>query len=255
MNENRQLRAADHLVRRAAEQQPRQAASAVRLDGNHVDRCFGVIENRHAGLFVDHDARLHLNAWMTLTQMIRDLVEIAIRLAFQIGMHLLDAFHDIQSRPDVVRYLLWEPKTRDEAQEMLGRRMLQTSIEKEGEGLQLAADVTATGALVGHISLYYASVEHRQGEVGFVVHPDHHGLGYATEGTRLMLRLGFEELGLHRIIGRCDARNSASARVMERLGMRREAHLIENEYIKGEWTDEFSYAILDREWAAESAPT
>lgn len=165
----------------------------------------------------------------------------------------LDAFHDIQRRPDVVRYLLWEPKTRDEAQEMLGRRMLQTSIDKEGDGLHLAADLRATGELVGHISLYYSSAEHRQGEVGFVVHPDHHGQGYATEGTRIMLRLGFEELGLHRIIGRCDARNSASARVMERLGMRREAHLLENEYIKGEWTDEFDYAILDREWAAEAS--
>jgi len=165
----------------------------------------------------------------------------------------LDGFHDIQSRPDVVRYLLWEPKTRDQAQEMLGRRKLQTAIDKEGDGLHLAADLQATGDLIGHISLYFASEEHRQGEVGFVVHPDHHGHGYATEGTRLMLRLGFEELGLHRIIGRCDARNLSSARVMERLGMRREAHLLENEFIKGEWTDEFSYAMLDREWAALAA--
>jgi RimJ/RimL family protein N-acetyltransferase len=165
----------------------------------------------------------------------------------------LDAFHDIQSRPDVVRYLLWEAKTRDEAREMLGRRMLQTAIDKEGDGLHLAADLRATDELVGHISLFYGSEEHRQGEVGFVIHPDHHGRGYATEGARLMLRLGFEGLGLHRIIGRCDARNISSARVMERLGMRREAHLIENEFIKGEWTDEFIYAMLDREWAALAA--
>ncbi len=63
-----------------------------------------------------------------------------------------------------------------------------------------------------------------------------------------MLRLGFEELGLHRIIGRCDARNIASGRLMERLEMRREAHLIESEFVKGEWADELVYAILDREW-------
>jgi RimJ/RimL family protein N-acetyltransferase len=68
-----------------------------------------------------------------------------------------------------------------------------------------------------------------------------------------MLRLGFVELGLHRIIGQCDARNTASARVMERLGMRREAHLIANEFVKGEWTDELIYAMLDREWKAASA--
>jgi RimJ/RimL family protein N-acetyltransferase len=165
----------------------------------------------------------------------------------------LDGFHDIQSRPDVVRYLLWEPKTRDEALEMLERRMLQTAIDKQGDGLHLAADLRATDELVGHISLFYGSEEHRQGEVGFVIHPDHHGHGYATEGARLMLRLGFEGLGLHRIIGRCDARNTSSAGVMERLGMRRESHLIENEFIKGEWTDEFTYAMLDREWAALAA--
>ncbi len=64
-----------------------------------------------------------------------------------------------------------------------------------------------------------------------------------------MLRLGFDDLGLHRIIGRCDARNTASARLMERLGMRREAHFRENEWFKGEWGDELIYAMLDREWS------
>lgn len=162
----------------------------------------------------------------------------------------LDAFHAIQRRADVVRYLYWEPRSRDEALEMLGRRKLQTAIDKEGDGLHLAGDLRTTGELVGHFSLYFANQEHHQGEVGFVVHPDHHGRGLATEGTRLMLRLGFEELGLHRIIGRCDARNLPSARVMERLGMRREAHLLENEFVKGEWTDELAYAMLEREWQA-----
>ena len=166
----------------------------------------------------------------------------------------LDAFHTIQSRADVVRYLYWEPRSRDEAAEMLGRRMLQVAIDKAGDGLHLAADLQATGELIGHFSLFLASEEHRQGEVGFVVHPDHHGRGYATEGTRVMLGFGFEELGLHRIVGRCDARNTPSAKVMERLGMRREAHLVENEFIKGEWTDELVYAMLDREWRVLAAP-
>ena len=66
----------------------------------------------------------------------------------------------------------------------------------------------------------------------------------------MLLRLAFEDLGLHRVIGRLEARNDASARVLERLGMRREAHLVENEYIKGEWQSEIIYAILDREFRA-----
>jgi hypothetical protein len=69
------------------------------------------------------------------------------------------------------------------------------------------------------------------------------------EAGRVLLRLAFEDLGLHRVIGRLEARNTASARVLERLGMRREAHLVENEYVKEEWQSELVYAILDREWA------
>jgi RimJ/RimL family protein N-acetyltransferase len=65
-----------------------------------------------------------------------------------------------------------------------------------------------------------------------------------------VLRLGFEDLGLHRIFGRIDGRNTASARVLERLGMRREAHFIQNEIVKGEWTDEVVYALTEDEWPA-----
>jgi len=82
------------------------------------------------------------------------------------------------------------------------------------------------------------------------MHPDHRGHGYATEAAAAMLGLGFEGLGLHRIVGRLDARNDASARVLERLGMRREAHFVENEFVKGEWCDELVYAMLASEWQA-----
>ncbi|MCW2947645.1 MAG: GCN5-related N-acetyltransferase, partial [Actinoallomurus sp.] len=91
---------------------------------------------------------------------------------------------------------------------------------------------------------------HRQGEVGYIFHPDHGGRGYATEAAEVVLRLGFEELGLHRIVGRLDGRNTASARVLERLGLRREAHFVQNELVKGEWTDEVVYAMLADEWRA-----
>jgi RimJ/RimL family protein N-acetyltransferase len=77
-------------------------------------------------------------------------------------------------------------------------------------------------------------------------------MGFATEGSILLLRLGFEVLGLHRIMGSCDARNTGSARVMERLGMRREAHFRESEIFKGEWGDELIYAMLASEWQARS---
>lgn len=167
----------------------------------------------------------------------------------------LDALHAIQSRPDVTRYLYWEPRSRDEVSQALARRVEQRTIESEGDLLVLAVERRDSGALIGDVNLHWLSAEHQQGEIGFVFHPDHHGRGYGREAATEMLRLGFEGSGLHRIIGRCDARNEASAQLMERLGMRREAHFRQNELFKGEWGDEYVYAMLAAEWqAANDAP-
>ncbi|HEU5473916.1 MAG TPA: GNAT family protein [Actinophytocola sp.] len=161
----------------------------------------------------------------------------------------LDALHAVQSRDDVTRYLYWSPRTRTEVADVLRSRLGMTALEREGDILVLAVELAGAGTVLGDVNLAWRSVEHRQGEFGFVFHPDHHGHGYAGEAAVEMLRLGFEQLGLHRIIGRADGRNTASARLMEKLGMRREAHFVQNEVVKGEWTDEVVYAMLAREWA------
>lgn len=165
----------------------------------------------------------------------------------------LDDVYAIQSRPDVTRYLYWGPRNRDQARESLRMKIASNRLRAEGDNLTLAVVLPKTDTVIGDVLLIWLSGEHRQGEIGYIFHPDHGGRGYATEAARVMLRLGFAGLGLHRIIGRIDGRNTASARVLERLGMRREAHLVENELVKGEWTDEVSYAILDREWRAGQA--
>ena len=79
------------------------------------------------------------------------------------------------------------------------------------------------------------------------------GLGYATEAAAELLRFGFDRLGLHRITAGCWAANIGSARVMEKIGMRREAHLREGAWIQGSWQDVFHYAILNHEWRARPA--
>jgi RimJ/RimL family protein N-acetyltransferase len=113
----------------------------------------------------------------------------------------------------------------------------------------LAVELIATGELVGHVSLIVTAPEHRQGEIGFIVHPDRHGHGDATEAARALLAIAFEDYELHRVCGRLEPRNEASARVLEKLGMRREGLLVENEWVKGEWQSELIYALLAREWA------
>ena len=165
----------------------------------------------------------------------------------------LDALSSFQSRADVSRYLYWGPRTRAESAAALAKRIHSATLTEEGQLLAIAVELAETGQLIGDLNLEYLSAEHRRGEIGFVFHPDHHGKGLALEAARELLRLGFEDLGLHRIIGRCDGRNTASSTLMERLGMRQEAHLRENEIVKGEWTDELVYAMLEEEWKTGAA--
>jgi RimJ/RimL family protein N-acetyltransferase len=167
----------------------------------------------------------------------------------------LDAVHDIQSRPEVTRYLLFDVRDRDEARASLEQRVAAGRPDHQGGRLLLALAVVLppAGTVIGDVVLFQQSREDRQGEIGYIFHPDHGGRGYATEAARAMLGIGFEAYGLHRIVGRIDARNVASARVLERLGMRREAHYVQNEMIKGEWTDEVVYAMLEDEWRSRPA--
>jgi RimJ/RimL family protein N-acetyltransferase len=109
-----------------------------------------------------------------------------------------------------------------------------------------------SGEIVGHVT-NSIDPEHRQAEIGFMFDPAHQGRGYATEASRALVAHAFEHYGVHRVYGRLEPRNEASARVLEKLGMRREAHLIENEWVKGEWQSEAVYALLARQWAAANA--
>lgn len=156
-----------------------------------------------------------------------------------------DAMCAIHSRTEVVRYLYQEALDADGVRAKLERKR-----HPEPDTLSLAVVVAATGELVADVNLHRTSREHAQGEIGYIVNPDHHGRGYAAEAARVLLRLAFEDLDLHRVVGRLDARNEASARVLAKLGMRREAHLVENELVKGVWTSELVYGILAREWCA-----
>jgi RimJ/RimL family protein N-acetyltransferase len=164
-----------------------------------------------------------------------------------------DALLAIQSRADVARYLYWDPRTAAEVRETLDTKVRATAIIAEGDNLSLAAVSRETGEMIGDCSLLWTSAEHRQAEIGFVFHPDHHGRGYATEAAAALLALAFDDLRAHRVFGRLEARNTASARVLERLGMRKEAHLVENEHVKGEWQSEIIYAQLEGEWLSRRA--
>jgi RimJ/RimL family protein N-acetyltransferase len=156
---------------------------------------------------------------------------------FQPDADLDDAFA-YMSDPEVVRYLYWEVRTRDEVRAFLAERGEHVwAIEWPGEG-----------RVIGEVILRKTSEEHRQGELGYVLNPAYHGKGFASEASMGMLRHGFEDLGLHRIFARLDARNKPSAALLDRLGMRLEAHHLHDELFKGEWSDSLVYAMLEDEY-------
>jgi RimJ/RimL family protein N-acetyltransferase len=160
----------------------------------------------------------------------------------------LDALHAIQSRDDVTRWLPWPSRTREQSRTSLTRKMAATRILADGDTFTPAIELKATGELAGDVMIFARSHEHRSGDLGYMLHPDHQGKGYMTEACRVMLELGFTCFGLRRISAQLEPRNPASARVLERLGMRKEAHLVENEWLRGEWQSEAIYALLEREW-------
>jgi len=158
-----------------------------------------------------------------------------------------EAVHAMRSDPEVARYLYQEPLSEEETRDRLARSI--ASWSSEGDWLSAAIVERASGATVGDVAFHWVSERDRTAEIGFILDPRHQGKGYATEAARAMLDWAFGTAGLHRVIGRTEARNTASSRVLEKLGMRLEAHLVENEWVKGEWQSELVYAVLDREWS------
>ena len=125
-----------------------------------------------------------------------------------------------RSRPEVCRYVPFEPMDRDTVADRIAGRWARQEIVAEGDVLFLAVEVASLGQVVGDVMLSFTSAEHRGGEVGWVLNPDHSGRGYATEATHAVLHLAFNELGLHRVVARVDARNDPSLRLAARLGRR-----------------------------------
>ncbi|MGX6606616.1 GNAT family N-acetyltransferase [Micromonosporaceae bacterium Da 78-11] len=165
----------------------------------------------------------------------------------------LDEVWAYQREPEVSRYMQnWEPRDRERTRVAVTQMVRENDLLGEGDCLSLAVVLEPTGAVIGQVELVWLSEQHRQGEIGYVFNPAYQGRGLATEAARVMLGLGFEQMRLHRIIGRCDARNRASAGLLERLGMRQEAHFVGNTTGTDGWRDELVFAMLGAEWPAHA---
>ncbi|HEX8633951.1 MAG TPA: GNAT family protein [Pyrinomonadaceae bacterium] len=149
--------------------------------------------------------------------------------------------------PLVARYQSWESYTEEGVRELIERQR-NVSPGQPGRWFNFALEVKETGALAGHVALCVRADEPRQAEIGFALARSFQHQGLAAEAARRVLDYAFTEFRLHRIVAVTDAENANSVALLERLGMRREGHFIQNVWFKGKWGDEYHYALLGEEW-------
>ncbi|MGH3446579.1 MAG: GNAT family N-acetyltransferase [Nocardioidaceae bacterium] len=157
----------------------------------------------------------------------------------------LQAMLTYYADPDVARYLLEEPWTQEYAEAQLTKRIARQHIGAPDQALALV--VERDGAVIGDVAMWPADKTLSVAELGWVIHPDAGGKGFATEAVLAVIGLAFGHYGMHRVKAQLDARNTPSARMCERLGMTKEAHLRQDWWSKGEWTDTAVYGLLAAE--------
>lgn len=159
-----------------------------------------------------------------------------------------EAVLEYQSNPEVVRYVPWPVRNASMVEEALSKAIHQTNFERQDDYLSLALVRKSDGRLVGQMNAMYVSEKDQCGEIGYVVNPDFSGQGFAREASRALVSAMFDTKKLRRVIARFDDRNLASRAVVHKLGFREEAHFIDDDFFKGEWTSTFVYATLRDEW-------
>ncbi|MBR2130720.1 GNAT family protein [Aerococcus sp.] len=101
--------------------------------------------------------------------------------------------------------------------------------------------------VIGDLFVIYTSMQETV-EIGYTFSKDFRGKGYAKEAVYALIATVLDQYNIHRIVANLDARNTSSANLCERLGMRKEAHFIQDYWSKGEWTDSLIYAMLASEF-------
>lgn len=161
----------------------------------------------------------------------------------------LPHFLSYRANPAVARFQGFDPYTEAEAAAFISRQLEAPVPPAPGEWTQLAIARATDDLLLGDCALHSYAHEPRFGEVGITMAPAWQGQGFAQAALAGLLQFCFAELGLHRIVALTDTRNLPCVALLESLGMRREGHFRDNGWYKGEWCDEYQYALLQAEWA------
>jgi RimJ/RimL family protein N-acetyltransferase len=163
----------------------------------------------------------------------------------------LDPFVAYRSDPEVARYQSWSDYTVEQGRALItSQQGIDPGIP--GAWYQIALESRGDGGLVGDLALHVSFGDRRLAEIGFTLARSFQGKGLAGEALEGYLDWLFPTFNLHRVHAVTDARNSAAAALLKRVGMRREAHLVDNVWFKGAWGSEYIYAVLADEVRRES---
>lgn len=155
--------------------------------------------------------------------------------------------HAYRSDPEVARFQSWGAALAGEIAASL-EAAAASGPGIPGDWFQMAIVLRETGSVVGDCGIRVPEQEPRQAEIGITLAPAFQGRGLATESLEAILGWLLGDLGKHRVFASVDPRNGASIALMQRVGMRQEAHLVESLWFKGAWADDLIFAILQREW-------
>ncbi len=152
-----------------------------------------------------------------------------------------------QRDPRYLQFYPWADRTEAEVRRF-AKLFVDQQTERPRRNFQFAITFPDGGQVIGNIGIRRKPENDWEADIGYELAPEYWGRGYATEAALAIVDFGFRELGLHRISSWCIADNAASARVLERVGLRPEGRLRENEHFKGRWWDTLLYGLLESEW-------
>ena len=159
----------------------------------------------------------------------------------------LTPFMAYRNDPEVSRYQSWDSCNEQEARAFI-REVGSARVGVPGEWFQFAIESKETQNLIGDCGLRVDEDEPYRAEIGFTLAREYQGKGFASVAVSLLLDHAFDALGLHRVVAIADCRNAPSVALLERVGMRREGHFLQNTWFKGGWADDYLYAVLKDEW-------
>jgi [ribosomal protein S5]-alanine N-acetyltransferase len=155
--------------------------------------------------------------------------------------------HDYASQEAVCKYQPWGPNTIEDTKAFVNEVV--TDHNKNPRTRYMLALVSKNdGRLIGAAEMNIRDFHHRNGEIGYIIHPDYWGKGMATEAAEKMISIGFNHFNLHRIQATCDPDNIASYKVLEKIGMKKEGILRENLLLKSGWRDSAVFSVLKSEY-------